>query len=136
MPQHNFQLIQAQRFGQPVVILVDMALDPERDGAAFPWLLTVRIPMRNPNAAGLCDQAESSRLDQVEDQLLSSLNDEDYRFLGHVTGNGRREILLYVRDPDAIIPKLNETLVRIGETSGELSKNYDPKWEYYSQFPK
>ena len=122
MPQHNFQLIQAQRFGQQVLILVDIALDPDRDGPVFPWLVTVRIPMRNSNAEGLCDQAELSRSDQVEDQLLSILNDEDYRLLGHVTGNGRREILLYVREPDAVIAKLKGISLKSEKLQGNCSK--------------
>jgi hypothetical protein len=92
--QPSFTVLEATRFGQPVIIVFDAALDENRDRAQYPWLLTVQLPMRRPNASGLCDQAESAHLDGLEDRLLAGLDASEYRSIGHVTGNGRREVLV------------------------------------------
>lgn len=132
----NFQIIRAQRSGHPVVIMVDASLEPVRDATTFPWLLTVRVPMRRRSPEGLCDQAEASRLNDVEDHLLGKLDDEESRFVGHVTGNGRREVLLYVREADTAIAKINQGLLGLEEASVEVLKSHDPNWDYYRQFPR
>ena len=92
--------------------------------------------MRTSNAEGLCDTSRVVAVGSGRGSAFVILNNKDYRLLGHVTGNGRREILLYVREPDAVIAKLKGILSQIGEASGELFKSYDPNWEYYLQFPR
>jgi len=134
MPQPNFQIIQARRFGQPVIILVDAGLDVTRDAGRFPYLLTIHAPMRNPNAMGVSSPAESERLDEVEDRLLAGLGDDEYRFAGHVTGNGRREVMIYVADPDRVLERLAGRLAEIGSPDTKVEKVHDPNWEHYLQF--
>lgn len=134
MPQPEFNVIQARRDGQPVLIVIDCALQPESDAATYPWLLIVTIPMRGANSAGLCNQTESSRLDEVEDTLLSVLEERDYRYAGHITGNARREILLYVADHEDVTAKLNKALAQTGEPRIEVVSKHDPMWDHYRQF--
>jgi hypothetical protein len=134
MSQPSFTLLQATRFGQPVIIVFDAALDENHDRAQYPWLLTVQLPMRHPNASGLCDQAESGRLDDLEDRLLASVDVPEYRAVGHVTGNGKREVLLYVSDPRAVSEKLRAILTTLGENSAEIEETRDSDWDYYHQF--
>jgi hypothetical protein len=131
----KYSVLQAQRNGQPVIIVVDNELD-DRDGPSFPSLLTVRLPMRSFDpTTGLCDQPESARLDGIEDSLLSALEASEYRLVGHVTGNGAREIVIYVRDPESVKNKLKRALSNVGETSASVDTGRDPNWDYYHQFP-
>jgi hypothetical protein len=134
MSQPNFTVLRATRFGQPVIIVIDAALDVDRDRTQYPWLLTIQLPMRLPNAAGLCDQAESARLDGLEDSLLGGLAASEYRSIGHVTGNGKREVLLYVRNWGAVSENIRAILKSMGEALPEIEETHDPNWEYYCQF--
>lgn len=134
MSKSRYQVIQAERNGQPFFIVIDAALDPARDAPCFPWLLTVSLPIRDPDSSGLCDQPESERLDEVEDRLLDSLEDVEHRYVGHVTGNGRREVLVYVSDREEVKAKLKEAAALLGEPL-EFTEECDPEWEFYSQFP-
>lgn len=132
----NYQVIKAQRFGQPVLIVIDASLDPEAHASAFPWLLTVRVAMRFVDFTGLCSRSESGRLDEVEDRLLEALTTDQHRYVGHVTGNGNREVLMYVNDPETVVERLNKALPATGEDSVEIERQHDPRWEYYRQFPR
>ena len=96
----TFSVIQAKRDGRDAIIVLDTALDPEKLSGSFPWLVTITLPIRRPNRFGLCDDIESERLGDIEDRLLAALDEDAYRYLGRITWNGEREVLIYVADPD------------------------------------
>ena len=126
----KYRVLEATRHGLPVIIVVDdsLKLDPNR--ASFPELLTIRLPLRSfDQSTGLCDQPESARLDLVEDALLFSLDHSRYRHVGHVTGNGAREVLLYVDNADSMIVPIQSALDAAGEPSATVSVRDDPDWE-------
>jgi Family of unknown function (DUF695) len=130
----NFAVLRAERDRKPALIVVDQGLDPERDSRRYPSLLTIRLPIRLPGTDGLCTQEESERLNQVEDSLLEALDPNDFRYVGHVTWNGSRDILIYVRDPHASVSKLHAPAGRLGLAPIEIAEQEDPDWEEYSQF--
>lgn len=130
----KFAVLRAERDRKPALIVVDQGLDPDRDSRKYPWLLTIRLPIRRPGTDGLCSQGESERLNQVEDSLLAALDPKEFRYVGHVTWNGSRDILIYLRDPHASLSKLHAQAARLRLADLEIEEQEDPDWEEYSQF--
>lgn len=126
----TFSVIRAKRAGKDAIIVVDGKLDPDRWARAFPWLISIILPIRRPNALGLCDDAESDRLGDVEDKLLDALEPQGYRYAGRITWDGTREVLIYAAEPDEVIRRL-EDVSRALEESVEASQEHEPEWDTY-----
>lgn len=126
----TFSVIQAKRGGRDAIIVVDAALDPEALSDAFPWLVTITMPIRRPNRFGLCDDHESERLGDVEDRLLSLLEMDAYRYVGRITSNGAREVLIYASDPRDILNRLRTEATRSKEMI-DLSEEREPDWDTF-----
>ncbi len=129
-----FRVMQAKRDGLPAVIIFDAGLDPDLEQAAYPWLLTISIPIINPTPQGLCDPAEGARLDEVEDTLLDQLALEDYRYVGRVTWNGSRDVLIYVAEPEEILRSFEAEFERAAAETISIARRYDPTWEEYRRY--
>jgi hypothetical protein len=128
----TFSVIRAKRAGRDAIIVVDTALDADRLAVAFPSLVEMTLPIRRPNRFGLCDDVESERLGDVEDRVLGVLRDDEYRYVGRVTWNGSRDILIYVRDPESVVTKLQAEAERIRPAQAvRFEKKLDATWEAY-----
>jgi hypothetical protein len=132
----NFSVIRAKRDGMDAIIVVDLGLNARDLHVRFPWLLTITLPIRRPNGAGLCDEAESEVLSDIEDQLLSGVDTHDSCYMGRTTWNRMRQIFVYVRDPDNVVDEIKEQLSQISEQKIEVTvdKHYEPEWETYLGF--
>ena len=129
----TFTVLQATRDGSPFLIVLDTGLNPDGEQQKFPSLLTVSIPIAAPDPKGLPDLDESERLNRVEDILLSGFSDADYRYVGHITGAGIRDILIYVADPHAAVASLNSQLQHVDEATSKVTVKTadDPGWSRY-----
>lgn len=128
----SFSVIQARRGGRDAVILVDTALEPRRLAEPYPYLLTMTLPIRKPNARGLCDEQESERLSDMEDDVLEVLDPSEHRYIGRITWNGVREVLLYVADPEGPARRLAAQAAEARpEEAIEVSVEPDPSWKVY-----
>jgi len=132
----TFSVIQAKRDGLDAVIIIDTALRPDLLGQSFPWLLIITLPILRPNSSGLCDQAESDRLSDIEDQLLDSLDPNHYRYMGRMTWNKERDVFIYVDDPDNALEGIQSQLREIDpqNISITIESRYEPNWDTYRQF--
>jgi Family of unknown function (DUF695) len=130
----NFSLIQATWEGLPALILIDAGLNPDREEQGYPWLIKISLRIANPNELGLCDEAESERLNNLEDRLLQGLDRSDYRYVGHITYNGRREILIYVANPEKVLRAIEKQFQVVGESQIEITKVHDPHWQEFRKF--
>jgi len=133
----TFSILQATRDGLPALIVIDTGLNPDLEQRGFPWLLTISIPIARPNAQGLCDVHESERLDDVEDTLLAGLSQENYRYIGHITWNSIRDVLIYVAEPENAVAVLNQQLEHVDYVTAtiKITSTYDPDWKQYRRFP-
>ena len=133
----TFSVLEATRDGLPALIVIDTGLNPDLEQRSFPWLLTISIPIARPNAQGLCDANESERLDDVEDTLLAGSSQEDYRYIGHITWNSIRDVLIYVANPEDAVTLLNKQLLNVDyvTTKIKITSTDDPDWKQYRRFP-
>jgi len=135
-PEPRFQLIQASRDGLPALIMVNTSLHPDVDAEAFPWLVSLSIPILNMNQARLCDDQESQRLNAFEDALLAGMEDSAYRYVGHITWNGIRDVLFYVAKPEQAVEYLN-TQMQLSDspnTKVHIATKHDPEWKVYRKY--
>jgi hypothetical protein len=128
----SYRVLRAKRRGRDAVIVIDASLEPD-ESAAYPWLVTLTLPIARVNEYGLCDDVESAHLGDIEDRLLSAIDEQDYRYAGRITAEGRREVLLYVADPDAAMDRLRREARAIGQPIS-LGKEHEPDWDTYLQF--
>ncbi len=131
MRPSNFSIIQGTKNGLPGVLLVDLGLQPDIQSARYPWLLRISLTIGQPTAQGLCSSEESARLDAIEDHLLEALQESEYVYVGRVTWNGLREVLLYVELPEAVIDKFQAHFDLVGEEAIPIVEVYDPQWQEY-----
>ena len=130
--EESFSVLEASRDGLPAVVVVNESLKPETERERYPWLVTITLPIEEPNEMGLCDEAESERLGEIEDRLLENLKPQDYRYLGRITWNGFRDVLLYVADADDARGRLTQGLEEAPAVT--LQRTHDPDWHEYLQF--
>lgn len=126
----TFSVIQAKRGGRDAIIVVDGALDPQQWSASFPWLVTTRMPIRQPNRHGLCDDHESERLGDVEDRLLNMLESDAYHYAGRITWNGTREVLIYASEPDETASRLRAAAASMN-LAAEVTTEHEPDWSTF-----
>jgi hypothetical protein len=130
MSGESFSVLRGKRDGRDAIVVVDTALDRARLAARYPYLLTITLPIRRPNAFGLCDNLESERWGDVEDRLLDALPEPSYRYAGRVTCNGVREVLLYTADPEDVTRRLRSEAARLGPSEAvALRTAHEPSWE-------
>jgi hypothetical protein len=130
----RFMVLSAMRDGLPALIAVNTALNKECS-KGFPWLITITLPMAEVAPNGLCSDAESSRLDWVEDRLLRDTEKLEQRYLGRVTWNGAREVLIYVRDPEAYTGALRQQIDSdLGFAGIQIAQEHDANWSLLHQF--
>jgi Family of unknown function (DUF695) len=133
----TFNVLQATRDGLPALLIIDTGLNPDIEQQKFPWLITISVPIAIPDSKGLCDQSESERLNGVEDTLLSGLSEDDYRYIGHITWNGIRDVLIYVENSETAVERLNKQLESVNDptTKVKVTTTHDPEWKQYRRFP-
>lgn len=129
----RFAVIRAQQEGHDVLIVADLALDADRLMARYPGLVSVSLPMRNPDAKGLCDDVESERLADLEDALLDGLGSHDHCYTGRVTGHGVRAILLYVPESSGLVEALSTRAVALSSRAERIDVEHraDPHWSEF-----
>jgi hypothetical protein len=128
----SFKLLKASQSGRPALIVVREDLR-RSEAPRFPDLVTLRLPLGSTAADGLCSEAESDRLAEVEETLLAALDPAAFRYVGRMTCNGGREVWIYAADGDAAAARLAAALSENGH-EGEAESDPDPKWDHYARF--
>lgn len=104
--------------------------------ASHPWILIVGIPYQKRDESGLPDSETYKRLDEIEDEIMLSLQDADgYLNVGRETANNKREIFFACKDfrkppkvLDTLIKKHNKTF----EIGYEIYK--DKYWKSFRHY--
>lgn len=120
--------------GPPTVCLVNLAAaDGEGPDPNRPLLLAVRLPLREPNEAGLNSAEETSRLHPLEDDLTAPFADESGTwYVGRLTAAGTQTLYFYVpadfKDAEA---QSAAAAARHPGYSPSCELRPDPEWRFY-----
>lgn len=127
MHKEKFSILKWEKDGETYLATIDMALKDFPEKAAYPYYVWMRV-----ERAEDLDDAESERLNAVEDALESALRQNaDVMFAGRITEPGKRAMMWYVTSSDGIAPlfeKINENV--------ECVMEHDPEWELLAPFFK
>jgi len=125
--------MRARQEGRDVLIVVDLALDADRLMARYPSLVSVTLPIRNPDTRGLCDNVESERLADIEDALLEGLKAYDHRYAGRVTGHSVRVIHLYAPASNSLVEALHSRAVTLSTDADgiDVEQELDAHWDQF-----
>ncbi|MFO0683994.1 MAG: DUF695 domain-containing protein [Sandaracinus sp.] len=118
--------------GRPCSTMLDLSLIAKAPDATRPWLLSVRLPLREPRPDGLTTNAEASELGKLEDSLVRALDAHcGGVFVGRMTWNGVRDLFFYLQRTETLEQALAAGLS--GGTPRRLMtrKQRDPEWRHY-----
>jgi uncharacterized protein (TIGR01619 family) len=117
----------------PAAILVDMGIADEAPRAELSQLVTLRIPVLNPDEHGLPNEDEHETLDRMEDALEEGLAelDNEVDYVGRITMSGSRVMFYYAADPAEVEASLKATMESYAPYEFELQTDADPEWSRY-----
>jgi hypothetical protein len=94
----------------------------------------IAVPFRAPEPTGLPSPAENVQLDDVEDAIHASMQEQAESLLvAIITTGGMREFVLYTRAPEQLQKRFEELRARISSHDLQLMIQLDRNWETYSQ---
>lgn len=121
---------------QPAVILVDIAVSRIAPIAKMPCLAWIWVYIRNPDNEGFPSDDENDRLNDIEDALTESLNSADFKYVGRVTTDGRREFYFYTEAVNQFRELATMTMKSVGmqfatDYEFEIDETDDDEWRHY-----
>ena len=130
-PQERFVVLQAESDGLPELWIVNQALDAWPGRATFGWHLSLIIEMADVTEHGLPLPTEVEVLSALGEDIRSNLQaDTNAVLLASVTGDGARQLVFRVRDPE----RANDYLQSLvgGDPQPARAMDYrmesDPSW--------
>jgi hypothetical protein len=113
-------------------IFVDLSLRYELPFADRPRLLWVFLQLNSPRPDGLSSSDESPELYKIEDQLVPAMESEcGARFVGKITGAGRREFYFYANPASSFEPIVKRIMAVFSTYRVDLGEHDDPEWTHY-----
>jgi len=118
--------------GRPCSTMLDLGLADHAPDRERPWLVSIRIPLRDPRPDGLTTNAEASALGHLEDALVRSLGAHcGAIFVGRMTWNGVRDLFFYCKRTEAIEQALGDALEGTEPRRLLTRKQNDAAWKHY-----
>ncbi len=94
----------------------------------------IAVPFRAPEPTGLPSWEENAQLDEVEDAIRRSMQEQAESLLvAIITTGGMREFVLYTRAPQQLQKRFEQLRARITSHEMQLMIQLDKNWETYSQ---
>jgi len=119
--------------GHPLIARVRTETDPE--WAALPYRLTLSMKIKNPAPNGLPDLEEMRALDEVENRIVSHINDDGgAELVLLVSAGGERSIILHVEDESWHARQPASFADAFGEYEAEVLVHHDPDWAVHAAF--
>jgi hypothetical protein len=120
--------------GNPVIYRSMQSVPEGEKEADFPTLINIYWPFEKEENNGMPDQNTSERQIIFEDAIASlDVNGMSHLMLV-VTGNGRKEWIWYVKDPNEWMGKLNVLLAGHDVYPIQIEMENDPEWSTYHNF--
>ena len=135
IPDGPWMVGQGEFDGRAIVVRTNTGASSFAGDARYGHRVGVAVPLRNPNADGLPEPAESAELDDVEDKLVPALTDGGIAtFVLAITTAGMREFVFYTSNPTSVESRLEQLSEEIGTHELQHVIEHDPKWDVFKQF--
>ena len=123
--------------GKPLFGVVDSEkYESFSEQSSFPWLLVIHIAMERSTEDGLpTDDEELATLDRFETEILAALaRATTIHNIGHITGDGSREVYCYLAGPKTPHDVLSEMTRHKQVREFQYSIKEDPAWELAAEW--
>ncbi|MFN5374961.1 MAG: DUF695 domain-containing protein [Chitinophagaceae bacterium] len=118
--------------GKPVSINVDLGLGQVAPIKENPFVVILRVKLRNPDQRGMPGIDEMNELDRMEGRLVELLARQvGALFAGRFTQRGIREFYFYAPDTLGYQKAINQSLFSLNEGEWLCQAKRDEKWENY-----
>ena len=99
--------------------------------SSFPWLLEIDIAMDVTTPDGLPAGKELATLNRFEDAIVAALaRVTTIHPIGHLTGDGVREVYCYLAEPEVVHAFLSELTRHKQVREFQYQIDEDPAWEF------
>ena len=122
--------------GKPLVGIMDARrYRTFSDRSSFPWLLELHIQMKAERPDGMPAGDELETLNGFEDALVAGLKRvATIHAIGHLTGDGLREVYCYLAEPDVVHAYLAELRRHQQIREFEYRITNDPDWKLAAEW--
>jgi uncharacterized protein (TIGR01619 family) len=118
--------------GKPVSINVDLGLAKVAPIKENPFVVMLRVKLRNPDQRGMPGIEEMNELDRMEGRLTELLSRQiGAVFAGRFTQRGIREFYFYAPDTLGYQRAINQSLFSLNDGEWLCQAKRDEKWENY-----
>jgi hypothetical protein len=94
----------------------------------------IAVPLNDPEVTGLPGAAELAMLDEIEDAICTSLEEQtESLFVAVITTGGMREFVFYTRHPDRVRERVALLRERISSHEIQLMIQPDRDWQTYAR---
>lgn len=125
MHTERFAILKWESEGEPYLAAIDMGLKAFDEKDKYPYYVWMALPR-----AEVLDDAESERLNAIEDRLQTALEqDAEVMYVGRITEPERRAMMWYVSSEKGIAPLFEKVK---DEMEGVME--HDPEWKLVDAF--
>lgn len=133
--QRHFAILQTEKDGHVLIATIDSSFRGKTTQAGFPWFLNISTKFRNPTEDGLATDEEAAELNRWEDTIEQKyLNACHFRYVGRLTWNGTRELLIYTDAVDCATRKLKSFAKESPKRAFTFEFHRDDNWENVSKY--
>lgn len=133
--QRRFAILQTEKDGHLVIATIDSSFRDKKTQAGFPWFLKISTKFRNPTEDGLATDEEATELNHWEDTIEQKyLNACHFRYVGRLTWNGTRELLIYADAVDCATTKLKTFAKESPKRAFTFAFQRDDNWANVSNY--
>lgn len=119
----------------PAFISVDLGLYDVAPLPDKPHLIEIAVGLLTTNEDGFPDNGEWTKLEEIEDMLVSSFEEKlEAVFVGKTLNSGRRGLYFYSGETLLVEQMVDELRSHFSEYTFEHQVTEDPNWEIYFEY--
>ncbi len=128
----NLEYYVAQLDHWPFEVGVDLSLKGSEKREELPFRAHIRLELNHPTDDGLCTAEEEALLVAVQEEILSSLDANDFCFVASVTHRNARTMVLYLREEPGEDSPINEVMEKVQTHKSRVMWEEDRAWAEYT----
>ena len=133
--QRRFAILQTEKDGHVLIATIDSTFRDKKAQAGFPWFLNISTEITNPTEEGFATDEEAAELNHWEDAVEQKyLNACHFKYVGRITWNGTRQLLIYTDAVDCATAKLKSFAKDAPKRAFTFAFHRDDNWENVSKY--
>ena len=128
-------VFEGQHDGRIMFVRTNEAYREHGSVAGYEHQVGIAVPLNNAESSGLPASEEIAQLDEIEDAICSSLEEQaESLFVAVITTSGMREFVFYTREPQSVKRRFEQLRNRITSHELQLMIQADRTWRTYDRF--